>query len=225
MIIKWSRILIVGFILLLVFLAIRFRVLDLISLSAVQSYLSTIHHFYVKFPALVIIVFILFYIFSNLLPIPLMLMLTLFGGAVFGPYLAVPIVLIASTAAALISALLSRFILRHHLENYYQEGLKTINNGLQTNGIGFLLSLRLIPLFPFFVVNFLLGLTRVPFYLLAITTFVGLIPAVSIYAMAGKHFSTIHSINDVLSPKLVLLLIVFSIFSFLPTLVGRLRKK
>jgi len=207
-----------------IFLIVKFHFLPIFSLATMQRYFSTISGYYAHSPSFVIAIYMLLYIFSNALPVPLMLLLTLFGGAVFGPLVATPIVLVSATLAAIVSALLSRFILRRRIETRYRGALTTINNGLKTNGLGFLLSLRLVPVFPFFVVNFLLGLTRVPLYILAATTFVGLAPSVIIYTLAGEHLSRIHSIHDALSPGLLALLLGFAVIAFLPSLLGWIKK-
>lgn len=212
-------------VILLAFLVLmKLHFLPFLSVDTLNTYFHIIQSYYYETPIFVSIVYVVLYILSNALPVPLMLFLTLFGGALFGPILAIPLVLISVTGAAVFSALISRFILRKHLEAAYSSRLETINKGLSSNGLGFLFSLRLVPIFPFFVVNFLLGLTRVPLYLIAITTCVGLAPSVIIYSYAGQHLTTIHSIHDAMSPKLLLLLLGFGVLAFLPSLIGWIRK-
>ena len=151
------------------------------------------------------------YILSTALALPGAAILTLAAGAIFGPMAGIPLVSFSSTLGATLSFLISRFLLRNWVEKRFERQLSAINQGMEREGGFYLFTLRLIPAFPFFMVNILMGLTRMrtaPFFLISL---LGMLPGTVLYVNAGRQLSLIASPADILSLPLLLSLALLGI--------------
>lgn len=165
--------------------------------------------------------FIATYIVATALSLPAGLVLTLAGGFLFGVQAGVLYVMIGATTGATIAFLSARYVLGERLQEKYRDALKKFNEEFERNGISYLLTLRLIPIFPFFLINFLAGLTRVPLQTFIWTTTLGIVPATAVFTFAGRQLGTITAASDLLSGKMIL---VFAALGFL-ALVPAIYKK
>ena len=153
------------------------------------------------------------YILITSLALPGAAILTLAAGSIFGLSIGIPLVSFSSTVGATLSFLISRFLLRQWVEKRFFRQSRAINRGIQKEGGFYLFTLRLIPAFPFFLVNILMGLTRmktVPFFFISLF---GMLPGTIVYVNAGQQLSQIQSPQDILSP---LLLFSFALLGILP---------
>ena len=175
--------------------------------------------------ALSVAVYILAYVAVVAFSIPGATVMTLAGGLVFGTLPTVLFVNVAATAGAVLAFLSARYLLGASLQERYREQLATFNAEIERNGSRYLLTLRLLPVFPFFLVNFLSGLTRVPLATFAWTTSLGIIPGSLVYAFAGRQLETVHSLGDILSARLLLAFGLLALFTLVPVIRDRLRKK
>jgi len=175
--------------------------------------------------ALSVAVYVLAYIAVVAFSIPGATVMTLAGGFVFGTLPTVLCVNVAATAGAVLAFLSARYLLGASLQERYREQLATFNAEIEQNGPRYLLTLRLLPVFPFFLVNFLSGLTRVPLATFAWTTSLGIIPGSLVYAFAGRQLETVHSLGDILSARLLLAFGLLALFTLVPAVRDRLRKK
>lgn len=164
------------------------------------------------------------YIVSTALSLPGAAILTLAGGAIFGFWPGTLIVSFASSIGATIAFIVSRFLLRDWLQNRFREKLTTINEGIRKEGSFYLFALRLVPAFPFFLVNIVMGLTPIKtttFYWVSQT---GMLAGTMAFVFAGTQLSQIQSIRGILSLKLML---SFTIIGVLPLIsrvvIGHLR--
>ena len=151
------------------------------------------------------------YLLVTALSLPGAAILTLAAGAIFGFSMGLPLVSISSTFGATLAFLVSRFLLRSRIEKMFSRQLDTINRGIDREGGFYLFTLRLIPVFPFFLVNMLTGLTRMkitPFFFISL---VGMLPGTVLYVNAGQHLSRIQTPGDVLSLPLFLSLALLGI--------------
>lgn len=171
--------------------------------------------------ALYIAVYILVVAFS----LPGGAVMTLAGGYLFGTVPAVLCVVIGATCGAVLAFLSARYLIGARIQGSYAAQLAKFNGEMNRNGARYLLTLRIIPLFPFFAVNFLSGLTQVPLGMFAWTTAVGIVPGTIVFAFAGQQFETIRSVGDILSPRVLLAFGVLAAFTLLPALGSRIRKK
>jgi len=148
-------------------------------------------------------------------------LLTLAAGAIFGSVLGVLIVNIGATLGATAAFLSARFIFRELVENKFSDKLKFINRGISGNAFSYLLFLRLVPVFPFFLVNLVLGLTQVRLSIYFFGTMLGIMPGSFVYAFAGSNLANINSVSDIASPKVFGALALLGIFVLVPVVYRR----
>jgi uncharacterized membrane protein YdjX (TVP38/TMEM64 family) len=137
---------------------------------------------------------------------------TLAGGFLFGSVVGTLYVNLAATSGATLAFLASRYLLRDWVEGKFGSRLEPIQTGFARNAFGYLMTLRLIPLFPFFIVNLVSGLTRVSLGTYVAATAIGIIPGSFVYAYAGRQLGTINSLKEIASPNV---LMAFTLLGFL----------
>jgi uncharacterized membrane protein YdjX (TVP38/TMEM64 family) len=151
--------------------------------------------------------------------------LTLAGGFLFGTLPAVLYVNVGATAGAVLAFLSARYLLGDRLQERYRDRLAKFNDEMERNGTRYLLTLRLIPVFPFFVVNFLAGLTRVSLITFFWTTSLGIIPATAVFAYAGHQLEHVHSVSDIFTGKVLSAFLVLAAFTIAPVIIGKFRRR
>ena len=154
-------------------------------------------------PLLVASVFFLGYVTLTALSIPGAAILTLAAGAIFGLVVGTVLVSFASTIGATLAFLASRFVLGETVQNRFGARLKAINEGIERDGAFYLFSLRLVPIFPFFIVNLLMGLTKIRTMTYFWVSQVGMLLGTIVYVNAGTQLAGIASLRDVASPGLL----------------------
>jgi pyruvate/2-oxoglutarate dehydrogenase complex dihydrolipoamide dehydrogenase (E3) component/uncharacterized membrane protein YdjX (TVP38/TMEM64 family) len=152
------------------------------------------------------------YVAVTALSLPGAAILTLAGGAIFGLWWGVLIVSFASTIGATGAFLVARYLARDAIQARYGERLKAINQGIEKEGAFYLFTLRLVPIFPFFLINLLLGLTR-----MRATTFfwvsqLGMFPGTLVYVNAGTQLAELQSLGGILSPGLIGAFVLLGVF-------------
>lgn len=157
--------------------------------------------------------FILAYILQTAFSLPGATLMTLAGGFLFGSLWGTLYVNIGATTGATLAFLAARYLFHDWVERKFGDRLGPIQEGFAKNAFSYLLTLRLIPLFPFFLVNLLSGLTRVQLSTYVVATAVGIIPGGFVYTFAGRQLGTINSLSELASPRLLLA------FSFLGLLM------
>ena len=160
------------------------------------------------------------------LSIPGAAVMTLAGGAVFGLVLGTILVSFASVLGAVLAFLGSRYLFRGWVERRFGRRLAAIDRGLERDGALYLLSLRLNPAFPYFLVNLAMGLTRMGVLKFALISQIGMLPATIIYVNAGTQIASIRTVGDILSPGLIGSLVLVSLFPLLAKwAAGALRRR
>lgn len=147
--------------------------------------------------------------------------MTLSGGFLFGTFPAVLYANIGATAGASIAFLLSRYLLGDWVQARYRDRLAGFNAEMERNGARYLVTLRLIPLFPFFMINFLSGLTSIPFRTFVWTTSLGILPAAAIFANAGSQLGSIRTVSEILSPRVIASLFLLALIAVVPAVISR----
>lgn len=173
-------------------------------------------------PLLAHLGFFLFFVLATALSIPVATALTLLAGSIFGFWQAIIMVSFASSMGATAAMLLSRYFLRHQVEQRWPQWAAPINRGLEKDGILYLLALRLAPTPPFFVVNLLMGLTRVPAWRFFIVSQIGMLPLDVVFVNAGRELASLNSPEDVLDAGT---LTVLALAAFLPLLLRWLMQR
>lgn len=147
--------------------------------------------------------FFLLYVAVTGLSIPGAAIMSLVAGALFGVVLGSIIVSFASTIGATLAFLSSRYLLRDWVQGKFGERLRAIDDGLAKDGAFYLFTLRLIPVFPFFVINLLMGLTRIKTWTFFWVSQLGMLAATVVFVNAGTQISRIESTSGLLSPMLI----------------------
>jgi uncharacterized membrane protein YdjX (TVP38/TMEM64 family) len=163
-------------------------------------------------PALYIAGFFLLYVAVTGLSIPGAAIMSLVAGALFGVVLGTLIVSFASTMGATLAFLSSRYLLRDWVQGKFGERLRAVDDGLEKDGAFYLFTLRLIPVFPFFVINLLMGLTRIKTGTFFWVSQIGMLPATIVFVNAGTQISRIESTAGLLSPTLIASFVALALF-------------
>lgn len=138
--------------------------------------------------------------------------MTLAAGAIFGLLAGTIIVSFASTIGATIAFLASRYLFRDLVQNRFQDKLRVINDGVEKDGAFYLFTLRLVPVFPFFVINLLMGLTPIRTATYAFVSQAGMLAATIVYVNAGTQLGKIEEAGDILSPALLASFVILGLF-------------
>ncbi len=168
-------------------------------------------------------VFILVYILATSLSLPGAVILTLAGGFLFGTVASTMYVVVGATTGASLAFLSARYLLGNRLQEKYQSQFRKFNEEIERNGTSYLLILRFIPVFPFFLINFLSGLTKIPLKTFFWTTAVGIIPGTAVFAFAGQQIGSINSLSEILSGKVLTAFGVLALFTLVPVMWKRWR--
>lgn len=163
-------------------------------------------------PILYIAGFFILYVAVTGLSIPGAAIMSLVAGALFGVLIGTIIVSFASTLGATLAFLSARFVLRDWVQGKFGERLRAIDDGLEKDGAFYLFTLRLIPVFPFFVINLLMGLTRIKTRTFFWVSQLGMLPATIVFVNAGTQISRIESTSGLLSPTLIASFVALAFF-------------
>ncbi len=185
---------------------------------------AAIENYRMAHPLLATVSYALVYIVVTALSLPGATLLTLAGGAVFGLLWGTVIVSFASSIGASLAFLAARFLLRDSVQAKFGERLKAVNAGVEKEGGFYLLSLRLVPVFPFFMINLLMGLTKMRLLTFYGISQIGMLAGTIVYVNAGTQLGKINSLSGILSPALLGSFVLLGFFPLLAkkiiTLIG-----
>ena len=207
-----QRLLIVAAIIILVIL---FKVLGLgqyLTLDYLKTSQDKFAQLYANHRLAVIAAYMTVYIIVTALSLPGAAVMTLAGGAMFGLWIGVLVVSFASTIGATLACFVARFLLRDWVQNKFGEKLSAINKGVEKEGAFYLFSLRLVPIFPFFVINLAMGLTTMKLLTFYWVSQIGMLPGTMVFVNAGKELGKIESLSGILSPGLIISFVILGIF-------------
>lgn len=159
--------------------------------------------------------YFLAYVVVTALSIPGAAVVTLLGAALFGFWWSLLLVSFASSIGATIAFLSSRYLLREWVDSKFKDKLVPINQGVEKDGAFYLLTLRLIPVFPFFVINLLMGLTSLSVSRFYLFSQLGMLPGTMVYLNAGTQLSEITSLSGLISPQILGSLALLGVFPIL----------
>jgi len=199
----------------IVTLIAAFFIFDLdrfLSLEKLQQSKAAIDQYRDAHPVLASAAFFGVYVAVTALSLPGAAILTLAGGAIFGLLWGTVIVSFASSIGATLAFLTSRFLLHDAIQSRYGDRLKAINAGVRKDGALYLFTLRLIPAFPFFVVNLVMGLTPLPARTFYWVSQAGMLPLTLVFVNAGTELAKIDQLKDIVSPTLIASLVLIGLF-------------
>lgn len=166
-------------------------------------------------PLLTIGSYFVIYVLMAALSLPGAAILTLAGGAVFGLATGTVVVSFASSIGATLAFLAARFLFHDAVQRRFKDRLKRLNEGVKRDGGFYLFSLRLVPVFPFFVINLVAGLTPLRTWTFYWVSQVGMLPGTLVYVNAGTQLGQVSSAGDILSPSLLGAFLLLAVMPFL----------
>lgn len=172
-----------------------------------------------------VVLFILAYIAATGLSLPGAVILTLAGGFLFGSLVGTLFVNVGATTGATLAFLTARYLLRDTVERKFGKWVGPLQEGFARNAFSYLLTLRLIPLFPFFIVNLVSGLTRMNVGTYMAATALGIIPGSFVYAYAGQQLGTISSLKEIASPNVIGAFVLLGLLALVPTVYKKFSSK
>ncbi len=205
-----------------------FFVFDLgqyLSLESLKSNRDHLRAFYDANAVAMVAAFIGVYIVTVALSLPGATILTLCAGAIFGSVAGTLVVNVGATIGATLAFLAARFLLRDWVEKKFGAKLKPFNDGFSKNAINYMLFLRLVPLFPFFLINLVSGLTQIRLSVYFFGTMFGILPGTFVYANAGSNLASINQLSDIASLEVLGAFALLGLFALIPTLYKFIKSK
>ena len=212
---KLSKVLLVAALVCAVLLFFYFDLGRFLSLSYLQQSQATFAAQYAESPWTLRAAYFLIYLLVASFSLPGAVVLTLAGGAIFGLGWGLLMVSFASSLGATVSFWMARFVLRDSVQSRFGTRLAEINQGMEREGALYLLTLRLIPVVPFFVINLAMGLTTIRTWTFYWVSQVGMLVGTAVYVNAGTQIGQLRSLSDVASPALLGSLVLLGVFPLL----------
>ncbi|MBC7962675.1 MAG: TVP38/TMEM64 family protein [Steroidobacteraceae bacterium] len=194
-----------------------------LTLEALKANHQALLLFYETHAVLMVTGFMALYILQTALSLPGATLLSLASGAIFGAATGTLYAVIAATVGAALAFLAARYLLRDFVISKFGGKLEKLNRELEQRGFNYLLFVRLVPLFPFFLINLAAGLTKLPLRTFVIATSIGIIPGGFVYVNAGASLATITSLSGVATPRVIGSLVLLGLFALAPIIYTRVR--
>lgn len=185
------------------------------TLTALKDQREALQQAYQARPFFVLGIYSAAYIVMAALSLPGATIMTLAGGAMFGLWVGVPVALVSATIGATLAFWMARYVLRDVVQRRFGARLEVINKGLERDGVFYLFTLRLAPVFPFFLINVLMGLTTLRSTTYFWVSLVGMFAGTVVYVNAGTQLAAITQLSDVMSAALIASFIVLAFFPWL----------
>lgn len=187
------------------------------SLEFIKQNQASFEQYYSENPVQTVAIYFIIYVLVTALSLPGAAIMTLAGGALFGLSTGVLVISFASTIGATLAFLFSRFLLRDWIQQRFSRQLDSINKGIEKEGAFYLFTLRLVPVFPFFVINLGMGLTPIKTWTFYWVSQLGMFAGTIVYVNAGTQLGKLEGLSGILSPALLL---SFTLLGLLP-LIGK----
>ena len=207
-----KRVLLIGLIILLVAVFFAFDFGRYLSLEALKSSQAEFAALYAARPIPVLGVYFAIYILVTALSLPGAAVMTIASGTLFGLITGTLVVSFASSGGATLAFLVSRFLLREAVQQRFGDKLKAINDGIARDGALYLFTLRLVPIFPFFLINLLMGLTPMRTRTFYWVSQVGMFAGTIVFVNAGTQLAQLQSLSGILSPGLLFSFVLLGVF-------------
>jgi pyruvate/2-oxoglutarate dehydrogenase complex dihydrolipoamide dehydrogenase (E3) component/uncharacterized membrane protein YdjX (TVP38/TMEM64 family) len=186
-----------------------------LSLDYIKNQQASFDALYQENPALILGGFFIMYVVVTALSLPGAAIMTLAAGALFGFWVALLLVSFASSMGATLAFLASRFLFHDTVQQRFGDRLKKLNEGVRKDGAFYLFTLRLVPAFPFFVINLVMGLTPIKVRTFYFVSQVGMLAGTAVYVLAGTQLGQIESASGLLSPELIGAFVLVGIFPWI----------
>ena len=199
---------------------------QLLTLDGLKGSMAQFDQYKAQSPFLVIGGFFLLYILVTALSLPGAAILTLAAGALFGLAQGLLVASFASSIGATLAFLVSRYLLRDTIKKRFPERLAAIDTGVEKEGAFYLFTLRLVPVFPFFLINLLMGLTAIKSWTFYWVSQIGMLAGTFVFVNAGTQLAQIDSLSGILSLDLILSFALLGVFPLIAkTLINAIKKR
>lgn len=196
----------------LIALFFAFNLQQYLQLDFLKEQQQAIADYYELHPIGFPLLFFLTYVLVAALSIPGATIFTLASGALFGLGAGTLFVSFASAIGATFAFLISRFLLKSLIHDRHKDKLAVIDKGIERDGGYYLFTIRLVPVFPYFLVNLIMGITTIRTWTFYWVSQLGMLPATVVYVNAGKQLGELDSLSGILSPDLVFAFILLGVF-------------
>ena len=206
----------IGLLIVIVLAIIAFFFYDIqqyTTLDYIKAKQQNILEYYKQNFFFVLVLFIFLYVLVTALSLPVATFLTLVGGALFGFSTGLIIVSFASTIGATLAFLMARFLAQNYVQKNFKNQLSKINKKFKSEGSFYLFALRLVPVFPFFIINVVMGLMTIKTWTFYWVSQLGMLPGTIVYVYAGTQLVQIETFSDITSPSM---LIAFALLGLFP---------
>lgn len=195
------------------------------NLEYLKSQKDSLNALYQANPILISLIFFIVYVLVAAFNLPAAGLLTVAAGAILGFWNGVFVVSFASTIGATGAFLMTRYLFHDAIQSKFGDRLSAINSGIEREGAFYVFGLRLVPLFPFFVVNAVLGLTKIKTWTFYWSSQIGMLAGTAVYVNAGTQLATIDSLGDIASPKLIGSFVLLGVFPIVAKYILNFLKK
>ena len=212
----------IGLLILIILAVIAFFLFDIqqyAKLDYIKAEQQNIFEYYKQNVFFIMVLFVFLYILVTALSLPVATVLTLLGGALFGFSSGLIIVSFASTIGATLAFLMARFLAQDYVQKNYENQLSKINKKFESEGAFYLFALRLVPVFPFFIINVVMALMPIKTWTFYWISQLGMLPGTIVYVYAGTRLAGIETFSDITSPSM---LIVFALLGLFPLIAKNL---
>lgn len=209
----------------LILLIRYFNVQDYLSVSYLQSQSASLAGMVSRHYHLSVVVYLGVYAFLIACALPVVAPLTMLGGYLFGVFYGVLYAVVGASAGAMVYFLMIRYIFAHTLRARYVHQLASFQEKMNRYGASYLISLQLLTIIPYFVINTLAALANIPLATFLWTTVLGGLPLHAIYATAGRELATLNSVRDILKPSIIVLLLVMALVAALPVIIRSIQHR
>lgn len=188
---------------------------NFLTLDNLKARQSDIEQFRQSKPALSVLLFCSTYILFTALSIPGAVILTLAGGAIFGLIYGTLWISISSTIGATLAFLMSRYFFKDAVKRKFGDKISAIEENFKKDGAFYLFSMRLVPVFPFFLINILMGLTPIKTSSYVFASWAGMLAGTAVYVNAGTQLSKLDSLSGILSPPILFSFVLLASFPYI----------
>jgi len=222
---KAQKVILVFTAIILVAIFFSFNLQRFLTLASLKANRQLLLDYYAAHKLITVAGFMLIYIIQTALSLPGAAILSLAAGAIFGSIMGTLYANIAATIGATLAFLVTRYLLRDVVLNKFGRKMEGMNLELEERGFSYLLFLRLVPLFPFFLINLAAGLTRLPLRTFFLGTMIGIIPGGFVYVNAGASLASIDSLSTIASPRVLGSFALLGLFALVPVLYNKFKQQ
>jgi uncharacterized membrane protein YdjX (TVP38/TMEM64 family) len=196
-----------------------------LTLEGLQNNRQALLDYYASHTLATVAGFMAIYIIQTTLSLPGAAILSLAAGAIFGSIMGTVYAVMAASIGATLAFLVTRYLLRDMVLKRFGSRLEGINRELEQRGLNYLLFLRLVPVFPFFLINLAAGLTRLPLRTFVLGTLLGIIPGGFVFVNAGASLASITSLSGIASPRVLVSFALLGLFALVPVFYNKLTRR